>query len=140
MRRWPSNWQVTAQATPLRRAWLTFVQTSCLTEIFFVEAMERARVLDQHLADTGEVVGPLHGLPVSLKVHISTRMALDQGKLTGQDCFAVAGQYATAGYVEYLKRPIPTDNSALANLLLDAGAVLYCKTNIPQTMMVSAMF
>jgi amidase len=52
----------------------------------------------------------------------------------------VAGQYATAGYVEYLKRPIPTDNSALANLLLDAGAVLYCKTNIPQTMMVSAMF
>ena len=140
MRRWPSNWQVTAQATPLRRACLTFVQTSCLTEIFFVEAMERARVLDQHLADTGEVVGPLHGLPVSLKVHISTRMELDQGKLTGQDCFAVAGQYATAGYVEYLKRPIPTDNSALANLLLDAGAVLYCKTNIPQTMMVSAMF
>ena len=102
--------------------------------------MERARVLDQNLADTGEVVGPLHGLPVSLKVHISTRMELDQGKLTGQDCFAVAGQYATAGYVEYLKRPIPTDNSALANLLLDAGAVLYCKTNIPQTMMVSAMF
>jgi amidase len=59
-------------------------------------------------------------------------------KLTSQDCFHVAGQYATAGYVEYLKRPIPTDNSALVNLLLDAGAVLYCKTNVPQTMMVSA--
>jgi Asp-tRNA(Asn)/Glu-tRNA(Gln) amidotransferase A subunit family amidase len=51
----------------------------------------------------------------------------------------VADQYATAGYVEYLKRPVPTDNSALVSLLLDAGAVLYCKTNVPQTMMVSLM-
>ena len=83
MRRWPSSWQVTAQATPLRRAWLTFVQTSCLTEIFFVEAMERARVLDQHLADTGEVVGPLHGLPVSLKVHISTRIGIRSREADG---------------------------------------------------------
>jgi hypothetical protein len=33
-------------------------------------------VLDKHLADTGEVVGPLHGLPVSLKVHISTRCGM----------------------------------------------------------------
>jgi len=48
------------------------VQTSCLTEIFFVEAMERARTLDQHLAETGELVGPLHGLPISVKVRIST--------------------------------------------------------------------
>lgn len=51
----------------------------------------------------------------------------------------LAGQYATAGYIEYLKRPVPTDNSALVSLLMDAGAVLYCKTNIPQTMMVNAM-
>jgi amidase len=32
---------------------------------------------------------------------------------------------------------MPDHNSALVDLLLDAGAVLYCKTNLPQTMMVS---
>jgi hypothetical protein len=100
--------------------------------------MERAQTLDQHLAETGELVGPLHGLPISLKVRISTA-GWNQRKLTSQDCFHVADQYATAGYVEYLKRPVPTDNSALVSLLLDAGAILYCKTNIPQTMMVSDM-
>lgn len=34
--------------------------------------MEKAQTLDQHLAGTGEVVGPLHGLPISLKVRIAT--------------------------------------------------------------------
>ncbi|KAG7148754.1 Acetamidase like protein [Verticillium longisporum] len=42
--------------------------TSCLTEIFFDEGIERAKWLDQQLQTTGKVVGPLHGLPVSLKV------------------------------------------------------------------------
>ncbi|KAG7127973.1 Acetamidase like protein [Verticillium longisporum] len=41
--------------------------TSCLTEIFFDEGIERAKWLDQQLQTTGKVVGPLHGLPVSLK-------------------------------------------------------------------------
>lgn len=43
-------------------------KTSCLTEIFFDEGIERAKWLDQQLQTTGKVVGPLHGLPVSLKV------------------------------------------------------------------------
>lgn len=41
------------------------------------------------------------------------------------------------GYIEFLKRPVPTTNSPLVDMLLEAGAVLYCKTNLPQTMMVS---
>lgn len=44
--------------------------TNCITEIFFEEGFARARELDAHLAETGEVVGPLHGLPVSIKDHI----------------------------------------------------------------------
>ena len=44
------------------------LQTHCLTETFFPEAFERARYLDSYLAREGKVVGPLHGLPVSLKV------------------------------------------------------------------------
>ncbi|KAK1997752.1 amidase [Colletotrichum falcatum] len=101
-----------------KRAALAQQLTSCLTEIFFDEGIARARELDQHLKATGKPVGPLHGLPISLK-----------------DSFVVKGHYATVGYVEFLKRPLPTTNSAMVDLLLGAGAVLFCKTNIPQTMM-----
>ncbi|KAK8085463.1 hypothetical protein PG997_006734 [Apiospora hydei] len=94
------------------------VTTSCLTEIFFNEAIERAKEADQYLEKNGKVRGPLHGLPISMK-----------------DSFVVKGRYASVGYVEYLRQPIPEDESALVKLLQDAGAVLYCKTNVPQTMM-----
>jgi hypothetical protein len=47
--------------------------TNCLTEIFFQDALKRAADLDQHLTKTGSVVGPLHGLPVSIKDHILVR-------------------------------------------------------------------
>lgn len=43
------------------------LQTNCLTEIFVDRALERARQVDEHLERTGTVLGPLHGLPVSLK-------------------------------------------------------------------------
>ncbi|KAK1657828.1 amidase signature domain-containing protein [Colletotrichum godetiae] len=101
-----------------KRAALAQQLTSCLTEIFFDEGITRARELDQHFKRTGELLGPLHGLPISLK-----------------DSFVIKDHYATVGYVEFLKRPLPTSNSAMVDLLVDAGAVLYCKTNVPQTMM-----
>jgi Asp-tRNA(Asn)/Glu-tRNA(Gln) amidotransferase A subunit family amidase len=46
------------------------VQTNCLTEIFIDRALERAAWLDKQLESTGKVVGPLHGLPISLKDQI----------------------------------------------------------------------
>jgi amidase len=48
----------------------------------------------------------------------------------------MVGKYATTGYTEFLRRAPEKSNAALVNMLLDAGAVLYCKTNVPQTMMV----
>lgn len=42
-------------------------QTNCLTEIFFDRAVTRAQELDKYLKRTGKPVGPLHGLPISLK-------------------------------------------------------------------------
>ena len=42
-------------------------QVNCLTEIFIDRALARAAELDEHLRTTGVPVGPLHGLPVSLK-------------------------------------------------------------------------
>ena len=43
---------------------------NCLTEIFVERALARAKELDEHLKATGNVVGPLHGLPISLKDQI----------------------------------------------------------------------
>jgi amidase len=50
-----------------KRAAISQQVNKCLTEIFFVKAIQRARELDQILLHTGEVVGPLHGIPVSVK-------------------------------------------------------------------------
>lgn len=47
--------------------------TNCLSEICFEEAFARAKELDDHLAETGEVVGPLHGVPISIKDHIKVK-------------------------------------------------------------------
>lgn len=103
-----------------KRAAIAQQLTSCLTEILFEQAQERARELDARRA-RGESLGPLHGLPVSLK-----------------DSFQVKGTEATLGFVDYLDHGPSTENSTLVDVLLDLGAVPYCKTNIPQTLMVSS--
>lgn len=60
---------------------------------------------------------PLFGLPVSLK-----------------DSFRVRGYDTSTGLGCYVGEPAG-ENSALAALLIDLGAVLYCKTNLPQSIM-----
>lgn len=47
--------------------------TNCLTESCLKDAFKRAAELDQHLKETGQVIGPLHGLPVSIKDHIKVK-------------------------------------------------------------------
>ena len=44
--------------------------TNCCTEIMFDEALERAKECDSYLATNGAPMGPVHGLPISLKVTI----------------------------------------------------------------------
>ncbi|KAL2840359.1 amidase signature domain-containing protein [Aspergillus pseudodeflectus] len=101
-----------------KRAAIAQQLTSCLTEMFLETALRRARELDDHLLATGKTVGPLHGLPISLK-----------------ECYNIAGVPTTMGFVSFLDRSPPQSNSVLVDVLLAAGAVLYVKTNIPQTMM-----
>jgi amidase len=36
--------------------------------MFFDQAIERAQYLDDYLRREGRVIGPLHGLPISVKV------------------------------------------------------------------------
>ncbi|CAD0112983.1 unnamed protein product, partial [Aureobasidium uvarum] len=101
-----------------KRAAVAQQLTNCLTEIFFEEAIDRARHLDQErAANPSAPWKPLHGLPISLK-----------------DSFNVPGFDSTIGMTYFANKPA-TEYSALPKLLLDLGAVLYCKTNVPQTMM-----
>ncbi|KIV96390.1 hypothetical protein PV10_00268 [Exophiala mesophila] len=99
-----------------KRAAIAQQLVSCLTETFFDQAIARAKELDQAKAD-GKPLGPLHGLPISMK-----------------DGFQIKGLEASIGYVSFLGK-LSEANSPLVDVLLGAGAVLYCKTNIPMTLM-----
>lgn len=47
--------------------------TNCLSEVLLDEAFLQASKLDRYLEKTGKVIGPLHGLPVSIKDHIKIK-------------------------------------------------------------------
>jgi len=50
-----------------KRAALAHQLTTCCTEILFKEAFTTAKEMDEYLSKTGKTLGPLHGLPVSIK-------------------------------------------------------------------------
>jgi amidase len=49
-----------------------------LTEIFFEGAIAHAKELDEYYRVNGKVKGPLHGLPVSVKVYIVSDMVREK--------------------------------------------------------------
>lgn len=100
-----------------KRAAIAQQLTNCLTEVFYDAALIRAKELDDYLASNGKPYGPLHGLPISVK-----------------DSFKLKGIDSSIGFVSLLNKPAQ-QNSPLIDILLKLGAVLYVKTNIPQTMM-----
>lgn len=101
-----------------KRAAIAQQCVSCLTEIMFDQALARAQECDDYLAKEGKTLGPLHGLPISLK-----------------DSFNVKGVQATIGYTAFISRPPSATSSVLVDILHAAGAVFHVKTNLPQTMM-----
>ncbi len=62
--RWTSTQVLCAYVRATRRAQ---IRTNCLTEVFIDKALQRAAELDAHFDKTGELVGPFHGVPISLK-------------------------------------------------------------------------
>ncbi|RDW75100.1 acetamidase-like protein [Coleophoma cylindrospora] len=93
--------------------------TNCLTEILIPEALARAKFLDEYLAENGEVIGPLHGLPISLK-----------------DCLITPPYPSSIGMACYANEATaPEDETVLVTLLAKLGAVFYVKTTTPTAMM-----
>lgn len=76
-------------------------------------ARSRAREADKAL-DRGEIWGPLHGLPMTVK-----------------DTLEVAGMPTTSGNPIY-ELHIPKSNAPAVQRLVQAGAVIFGRTNVPQ--------
>ena len=75
-------------------------------------ARERARLADE-ASSRGEIWGPLHGLPMTIK-----------------DSFEVCGMPTTSGAPK-LRNHQPTQNATAVQRLIDAGAIIFGKTNLP---------
>ncbi|KAL4874631.1 amidase signature domain-containing protein [Aspergillus karnatakaensis] len=100
-----------------KRAAIAQQLTRCCTEIIFDEAIATAKDLDTYFRLHGRVKGPLHGLPISVK-----------------DGFNIKGYDSTSGYVSFIGRKAEA-NAPLVDILLESGAVIHVKTNIPLTLM-----
>jgi amidase len=79
-------------------------------------AHERAHAADQALA-RGELWGPLHGVPFTLK-----------------DSHATAGMRTTVGHAAF-EHHVPVEDGAVAARLKAAGGILLGKTNVPPLLM-----
>ncbi|CZS96825.1 probable glutamyl-tRNA(Gln) amidotransferase subunit A [Rhynchosporium graminicola] len=108
------------------RAALAHQFVNCLHEIFFDAAIADAQKLDDFFSKHGKPFGPLHGLPVSLK-----------------DQFHVRDVETTMGYIGWIdtfegKKGTGKEKvfeSVMVRELRDLGAILYCKTSVPHTLM-----
>ncbi|KAF4336575.1 general amidase [Fusarium beomiforme] len=91
--------------------------TNCLTEICFDDALSQATHLDRFWQENGRLIGPLHGVPVTVK-----------------DQFNIKGLDSTLGYVGKAFAPAESD-APLVQTLKALGAVIIAKTNLPQSIM-----
>ncbi|KAI5959886.1 uncharacterized protein KGF55_005118 [Candida pseudojiufengensis] len=99
------------------RAIIAHQFTNCAVEIFIDEGLQRAKELDDYFKTNGKVIGPLHGLPISLKEHIGLKNRI--GHL---------------GLVSLLDN-IMDDDAVTAKILSKLGAIFYIRTNEPQALL-----
>ncbi|PVF95671.1 amidase [Serendipita vermifera] len=107
----------------LRRAGLAQRLTNCVTELLPERALSRAKFLDDYFTQHGRPIGPLHGLPISVKEHIG-----------------MEGLPMNAGYVAWWSTDSPgyklaKEDAHVLQILWRAGAVFFARTTQPQSMM-----
>ncbi|KAH8927368.1 amidase signature enzyme [Atractiella rhizophila] len=93
-------------------------RTNCLTGTLYPEALAAAKALDTaYPPGSGRVKGLLHGVPISIKDHLG-----------------IAGGEGTIGITSYIGKKFERD-ALIVKVLKEQGAVVYVKTNVPQTML-----
>src|SRR5271168_764907 len=85
--------------------------------VMVVEALETATQHDEYQERTGTTLGPMHGVPYTLK-----------------DTFAVQGYDSSLGMSSLANKPADT-SSVLHAMLTKLGGILLAKTNVPQTLL-----
>ncbi|KAJ5486272.1 hypothetical protein N7530_000572 [Penicillium desertorum] len=101
----------------LKRAVLGHQLLNFATEFMADEAIARAKEHDEYYRRTGKLVGPLHGIPISVKEHISMK-----------------NRTCNTGYVAWVDK-VTTEDALLLQLLSKAGAIFHVRTNQPQSLM-----
>ncbi|KAG7691616.1 hypothetical protein KL929_005243 [Ogataea haglerorum] len=102
-----------------RRAAVGHGLANFITEVRFEEALKEAAEQDNFLEQKNELVGPFHGIVVSLKDNIN-----------------VKGLATSMGFVG-LAEEVAAEDSAIVKLLRRLGAIIICKTNTSSGMMYS---
>ncbi|KAL2883488.1 hypothetical protein SGCOL_001171 [Colletotrichum sp. CLE4] len=101
----------------LKRAHVAHQLTNFATEFLVDDALATAAKLDAQFKETGKIVGPLHGLPISIKEHIGLK-----------------GKIVHSAYVAWADN-IAQEDALVLRLAAKAGAVFHVRTNVPQSCM-----
>lgn len=109
---------VTVTTAFCKRAAISHQVTNCALEFFPEKALAQAKELDDYYEKNGKTVGPLHGLPISLK-----------------DQLRIKGIETSMGYVAWVGK-YDEEDSVMITMLRKAGAIFYIKTSVPQSLMV----
>ena len=108
------------------RAAVAHQLVNCLHEIFFDAAIKSAEELDKYFEKHQKPIGPLHGLPVSLKDQFHVKGVETHMGYTGW-IGTFQGNKGTGKEKEF--------ESEMVKELRSLGAVLYVKTSVPHTLM-----
>ncbi|KAF7903925.1 hypothetical protein EAF00_001259 [Botryotinia globosa] len=94
--------------------------TNCLAWTMYPSALSHAAKLDAHMTQTGSPIGPLHGLPISVKEHIY-----------------LIDTPSTSGFVGWADNfcASPSQEGMCIQVLRNSGAVFHVKTTNPQGLM-----
>lgn len=102
----------------LKRAHIGQQLLNFATEFMVEETLSRAEELDAYFKETGKLVGPLHGVPISVKEHIGLK-----------------GRICHSSYIAWCDN-VPNEDALIVRLLKNAGALIHVRTNQPQSLMV----
>lgn len=100
-----------------KRGTIAHQLTNCAMEIFTDEGLKRAEYLDEYYAKHNKTIGPLHGLPISLKEH-----------------YKYKDKVCHASFVSLIDE-VSDKHAVTIQILENLGAVFYVRTNQPQCLM-----